>query len=84
MTRRLSVKSDLVIYLDYSKNTFDKDSPSGPRQEDTYKLISTSYNKRFASSLSANFTLQYLDRQSNIATLTYDEGRISINLTKDF
>jgi hypothetical protein len=84
MTRRLSVKSDLVIYLDYSKNTFDKDSPSGPRQEDTYKLISTSYNKKLASSLNANFTVQYLDRQSNIATLTYDEGRISINLTKDF
>jgi hypothetical protein len=84
MTRRLSAKSDLVIYLDYSKNTFDKDSPSGPRQEDTYKLISTSYNKKLARSLSTDFTLQYLDRQSNIATLTYDEGRISINLTKDF
>jgi len=84
MTRRLSIKSDLVIYIDYSKNIFDKDSPSGPRQEDTYKLVSTSYNKKLASSLSAYITLQYLDRQSNIESLTYDEGRISINLTKDF
>ncbi len=84
MTRRLSVKSDLVIYLDYSKNTFDKDSPSGPRQDDTYKVISTSYNKKLANSLSAFIAVQYVDRQSSIEDLTYNEGRVSINLTKDF
>jgi uncharacterized protein (PEP-CTERM system associated) len=84
MTRRLSVKSSLVVYIDYNKNTFNKNLPSGPRQEDTYKIISTSYNKKLASLLSAYVTIQYLDRQSNLENFTYDEGRISINLTKDF
>ena len=84
MSRRLSVKSNLVVYIDYNKNIFNKNLPSGPRQEDTYKIISTSYNKQLASSLSTNFTVQYLDRQSNLENFTYDEGRISINLTKDF
>jgi uncharacterized protein (PEP-CTERM system associated) len=84
MTRRLSVKSNLVVYIDYNKNTFNKNLPSGPRQEDTYKIISTSYNKKLASLLTTYVTIQYLDRQSNLENFTYDEGRISINLTKDF
>ena len=84
ITRRMSARSDVTVYLDYSQNIFDKDRPEGPRQEDTYKTLSTTYNRSLASSLKAFFTLQYLDRQSNIERYTYTEARASINLTKDF
>ena len=84
ITRRMSARSDVSVYLDYRKNIFDKNRPEGPRQEDTYKTLSTTYNRSLASSLNAFFTLQYLDRQSNIERYTYTEARASINLTKDF
>lgn len=84
VTRRVSARSDMTFYLDYTENVFDKDNPIAPRQEDTYKTVSATYNKSLASSLNAFFTLQYLDRQSNFERYTYDEARASINLTKDF
>ncbi len=84
ITRRMSARSDITVYIDYNKNVFDKDSPEGPRQEDIYKTLSTTYNRSLASSLNAFLTLQYLDRQSNFERFTYTEARASINLTKDF
>lgn len=84
VTRRMSARSDITVYIDYSKNIFDKDKPEGPRQEDIYKTLSTTYNRSLASSLNAFLTLQYLDRQSNFERFTYTEARASINLTKDF
>ncbi len=84
ITRRISSKSDVTVYINYSKNVFDKDKPGGPRQEDIYKTLSATYNKSLASSLNAFFTLQYLDRQSNFERYTYNEARVSLNLTKDF
>jgi uncharacterized protein (PEP-CTERM system associated) len=84
ITRRMSSRSDVTVYISYNKNVFDKDKPDGPRQEDTYKTLSATYNKNLASSLSAFFTLQYLDRLSNIDRYTYNEARASFNLTKDF
>jgi len=84
ITRRISSRSDVTVYINYNKNVFDKDNPDGPRQEDIYKTLSATYNKSLASSLKAFFTLQYLDRQSNFERYTYNEARASINLTKDF
>ncbi|WP_057183485.1 TIGR03016 family PEP-CTERM system-associated outer membrane protein [Colwellia sp. MT2012] len=84
VTRRMTSKSEVIVYIDYSNNIFDKYRPDGPRQEDTYKTFSASYNKSLASSLKAFITLQYLDRQSNVERYTYTEARASINLTKDF
>ena len=80
----MSARSDITVYIDYNKNVFDKDSPEGPRQEDIYKTLSTTYNRSLASSLNAFLTLQYLDRESNFERLTYTEARASINITKDF
>lgn len=82
--RRMSARSDFTVYVNYSKNIFDKERPDGPRQEDIYKTLSTTYNRSLASSLNAFITLQYLDRESNIERYTYTEARASINLTKDF
>jgi hypothetical protein len=84
VTRRMNTRSDITVYVDYSKNVFDKDRPEGPRQEDIYKTLSTTYNRSLASSLNAFLTLQYLDRESNVERLPYTEARASINLTKDF
>ncbi|MCP4324112.1 MAG: TIGR03016 family PEP-CTERM system-associated outer membrane protein, partial [Alteromonadales bacterium] len=72
ITRRMSSRSDVTMYVSYNKNTFDKDRPEGARQEDVYKRFSATYNKSLASSLKAFFTLQYIDRQSNIERYTYN------------
>ncbi len=84
ITRRMSSRSDVTVYVSYNKNVFDKSKPDGPRQDDTYKILSATYNKSLASSLKAFFTLQYLDRLSNFERYTYNEARASFNLTKDF
>jgi uncharacterized protein (PEP-CTERM system associated) len=84
ITRRMSSRSDVTVYVSYNKNVFDKEQPEGPRQKDTYKTLSATYNKSLASSLKGFFTLQYLDRQSNFEQYTYNEARASLNLTKDF
>ncbi len=84
-TRTLSPRSSLRLLTSYREAIFDKNfTPTNPRQKDTYKTVSTTYNRGLASSLSANFTLQYLERDSSQATLTYDEVRAYINITKDF
>ncbi len=84
-TRKLSPRSSLKLLASYREAIFDKNfSPTQARQEDKYKTVSTTYNRGLASSLSAYFTLQYLERESNQATLTYDEVRAYINITKDF
>ena len=80
----MSTKSNTTVYVSYRKNVFDKDRPGSPRQEDTYKTLSATYNKSLASSLNTFLTLQYLDRESSFERYTYNEARASINLTKDF
>ena len=84
INRRMSTKSNTTVYVSYRKNVFDKDRPGSPRQEDTYKTLSATYNKSLASSLNTFLTLQYLDRESSFERYTYNEARASINLTKDF
>ena len=84
MTRRMSARSNLAVNFNYRKNVIDKDNADGPKQEDSYKTLSATFNRSLASSLSAFITLQYLDRQSNLERYTYNEARASINLTKDF
>lgn len=84
VNRRMSAKSNMTVSVDYNKNTFDKNRPGGPRQEDTYKTLSATYKRSLASSLATFVTLQYLDRLSNVERYTYNEARVSINLTKDF
>ncbi|WP_246143449.1 TIGR03016 family PEP-CTERM system-associated outer membrane protein [Colwellia echini] len=84
MARRLSSRSNLIMFVDYTNNVFDEANPGGPYQKDIYKTVSATYDKSLASSLNSFFTLQYLDRESNIAQYNYTEARASINLTKDF
>ena len=84
ITRRTSKKSDIGLSVSYNENTFDKDNLKGIKQKDTYKIISTTYNRKLASSLKAFITLQYLDRDSTRGDRVYTETRASINITKDF
>lgn len=84
-TRTLSPRSSLKLLASYREAIFDKNFvPTNPRQDDTYKTVSATYNRSLASSLSAYFTLQYLERESSQVALTYEEIRAYINITKDF
>lgn len=82
--RKISGRSNLSIKAQYNKLIFDKENPEGSRQEDHYRTISATYTKKLASSLSTNFTVQHVNRDSNIEQYTYDEVRAIINITKDF
>jgi len=84
ITRKTSKKSDIDLRVSYSKNIFDNGNLDGIRQKDIYKTISTTYNRKLASSLKAFITLQYLDRDSTRTDRIYTEARASINITKDF
>lgn len=84
-SRTLSPRSSLKLLASYREAIFDKNYNSiNPRQEDTYKTVSATYHRSLASSLSTKFTLQYLERKSSQVTLTYEEVRAYINITKDF
>jgi len=82
--RKISGKSNLTLLAKYDYFIFDKNNPEGSRQEDHYRTISATYTKDLASSLSTHFTIQHVNRDSNIDQYTYDEVRAIINVTKEF
>jgi len=82
--RKISGKSNLTLVAKYDYRIFDKDNPEGSRQEDHYRTFSATYTKDLASSLSTHFTLQHVNRDSNIDQYSYDEVRAIINVTKEF
>jgi len=84
MIRKISGKSDLNVSLTYRHQQFDKNNINDSAQEDYYRIYSTSYSRKLASSLSSNITFQYVDRNSSVSTRTYNETRAIINITKEF
>ena len=81
--RKISGRSNLTILAKYDYKVFDKDSLDD-NQEDHYRTYSATYTKNLASSLSTHFTIQHVNRDSNIDRYSYDEIRAFINITKDF
>lgn len=84
ITRKTGAKSSLSLLTMYNYLIFDKDNPEGSRQEDHYRTISAIFTKNIASSLSANFTVQHVTRDSSVDQFSYDEMRAVINITKEF
>lgn len=84
VTRKVSGKSEVTISGNFNRQELDKENPDSSGQDDYYRIISASYNRKLASSLSASFSLQYLDRNSSNIIRTYSESRAVINLIKDF
>lgn len=84
ITRRISGKSSLSLSAEYDSLSFDTSTPSNNGQKDKYTTISTTYSKDLAPSLSSQFTIQNVDRNSNINQFSYNEFRVIINVTKEF
>lgn len=84
IVRRISGRSNLSIEAKYDYFGFDRSSFSTTNQEDRYNTISATYDRKLASSLSAEFTLQQINRNSNIERFNYEEFRAIINVTKEF
>ena len=82
--RKISGKSNLTFSAKYNYLIFDKNNPEGSRQEDRYRTFSAMYTKDLASSLSTQFTVQHVNRDSNIERYKYEEVRAIINVTKEF
>lgn len=84
VTRTISPRSSLSLSAGFNYSIYDKDNPLGSRQEDYYRTISANFTRSLASSLSSNFNLQHVNRDSTIDRLSYDEVRVMINITKEF
>jgi len=84
ISRSISGRSDLKLTYSFIHSEMDKNQIQGNGQEDFYRMISTTYTRSFASSLSANFSIQYLDRDSDNGIRTYQETRAFINIKKNF
>lgn len=84
VTRTISPKSSLSLSAAFNYKTYDKDNPLGSRQEDYYRTISTNFTRNLASSLSCNFTVKHVNRDSTIDQFSYNELRATINITKEF
>ena len=84
VTRTISPQSSLSVSAKFNYSIYDKDNPAGSRQEDYYRTISANFTKNLASSLFSNFTVQHVNRNSNIDRFRYNEVRAIINITKEF
>jgi hypothetical protein len=84
VARTTGPKSSLSLSIDFNHLIYNKNNPTGNRQEDYYHTISASFTRSFASSLSSNFTVQNVNRDSTIDRFSYDEIRAYINITKEF
>lgn len=84
LDRKISGRSNLTFLVKYDYLIFDKNNPEGSRQEDHYRTVSATYTKKLASSLSTHFTVQHVNRDSNVEQYSYDEVRAIINVTKEF
>jgi len=84
VTRTISPKSSLSLSAAFNYKAYDKDNPLGSLQEDYYRTISTNFTRNLASSLSCNFILKHVNRDSTIDQFSYNELRATINITKEF
>lgn len=83
-TRRLSRKSSLTFTFNYERDAFNEDSTEGDEQVDYYRTYSTGYNLQLLHSLSTNFNIEYVNRDSSTDALSYDEMRGVFNISKEF
>ena len=84
VTRTNSQKSSVSLSAAFSNSIYDKNNPLGSTQEDYYRTISANFRKNLASSLSWNFTVRHVNRNSTVDRLSYNEVRAIINITKEF
>jgi len=84
INRKISGKSNLTLLAKYNYRIFDKDNTDDSGQKDHYRTVSATYTKDLASSLSTNFTVQHVNRSSNLEQYTYNELRAIINIKKEF
>lgn len=84
VTRTNSQKSNFSLSAAFSNSIYDKNNPLGSTQEDYYRTISANFRKNLASSLSWDFTVRHVNRNSTVERLSYNEVRAIINITKEF
>lgn len=84
VTRVISPKSNLSLSAAFNYSIYDKDNPAGSLQENYYRTVSANFTRNLAYSLSCNFTVQHVNRDSTIDRFSYNELRAIINITKEF
>ena len=84
LSRRISGKSDIKLSINFTRRKFDSNNIEGNGQEDYYRTISTTYSKKLASSLAADLSLRYLNRDSTTTFRSYNEARVVFNIQKEF
>lgn len=84
ITRQVSPNSDFAVNFAFIHNQLDREQLLTVGQEDFYRIYSATYTRNLARTLNANISLQHVNRNSSDLLRTYDENRVTLNLTKDF
>lgn len=84
INRKISGKSSATISYNFNHTQLDKDQVLSLGQDDYYRTVSLSYNRKLARTLNSVMSLQMVDRNSSDQLRTYEETRAIITLTKDF
>lgn len=82
VSRKVSGKSDLSLSLNYTDNTFQKNTTN--ERKDIYRRYSISYKKKLNSQFSFDFGISALNRSSDLERYNYDENRVHFKFTKEF
>lgn len=80
-TRNISQNTSLRFLTSYTDQQI---SASTVTQNDLTRRYSLTYNKNINDLLTMFVTIGHTNRNSNVDNLTYNENRISFNLSKDF
>lgn len=81
-SRKISGRSNVKLNVSYTENTFQLDTAN--ERTDRYRQIGVGYDKSLNANLSFKFDLRHVNRHSTDAQFNYDEGRVTLSITKDF
>lgn len=84
LSRQTSAKSSLSFSFNYVGTIFNRNSTTGSEQTDYYRTYSMGYNRNLLRSLSSSINIQYINRSSSTDSLSYDEARATLNISKEF
>ncbi|WP_448212525.1 TIGR03016 family PEP-CTERM system-associated outer membrane protein [Colwellia sp. MEBiC06753] len=83
--RRVNQRSDINISWQFTRNEyFTLQDDIGDQRNDYYRSYNLGYSRQLGETLSLDFNLRHLVRDSNRDGRSYDETRATLSVKKDF
>ncbi|MEW6990593.1 TIGR03016 family PEP-CTERM system-associated outer membrane protein [Colwelliaceae bacterium 6441] len=81
VSRKIGARSNAKLIASYTKRSFQKNTDN--EREDIYKSLTFSFTRSLNETLNLSFDIKHLDREST-AQFNYQEGRVTLKISKDF